>query len=72
MFRMVGRSFMLIEGSRNIVMTCAFEKSVSNRSALTNVALLAHARGRGVALGELHHVGVVFDALRAAGRAWRP
>jgi len=33
-----GRSFMLIDGSRNIVMTCAFEKSVSNRSAFWNVA----------------------------------
>src|SRR5262245_59988949 len=39
MFRIVGRSFMLIDGSRNIVMTCAFEKSVANRSAWTKVAL---------------------------------
>ena len=36
--RIFGRSFMLMEGSRNIVMTSAFEKSVSNRSAFTNVA----------------------------------
>ena len=39
MLRIVGRSRRLIDGSRNIVMTCAFEKSVSNRSALTKVAL---------------------------------
>src|SRR5262245_3116503 len=38
-FRICGRSRMLIEGSRNIVTTCALEKSVSNRSALLNVAL---------------------------------
>ena len=37
--RIFGRSFMLIDGSRNIVMTVAFERSVSKRSALTKFAL---------------------------------
>ena len=37
--RIFGRSFMLMSGSRNIVMTVAFEKSVSKRSAFMNVAL---------------------------------
>src|SRR5262245_5445616 len=37
--RIFGRSFVLILGSRNMVMTCAWEKSVSNRSALTKLAL---------------------------------
>ena len=45
--------------------TCAFEKSVSKMSALTNVALSATPAAVGVALRQLHHVGVVFDALRA-------
>src|SRR6185436_5984476 len=36
--RIFGRSFMLIEGSRNIVITSAFDRSVSKRSALMNVA----------------------------------
>src|SRR5918993_6071854 len=36
--RIFGRSFMLIDGSRNMVITSAFEKSVSKRSALTNDA----------------------------------
>ena len=39
MSRIFGRSCMLIDGSRNIVITVAFEKSVSKRSALANVAL---------------------------------
>ena len=60
--RIFGRSFMLIDGSRNMVMTCAFEKSVSKRSALTNVALVGDTRRGGVLLRQLHHVRVVFDA----------
>ena len=36
--RIFGRSFRLIDGSRNIVITSAFARSVSNRSAFTNVA----------------------------------
>ena len=36
--RIFGRSFRLIDGSRNIVITFAFDRSVSNRSAFTNVA----------------------------------
>ena len=39
MSRIFGRSFRLIEGSRNMVTTVAFEKSLSKRSAFTNVAL---------------------------------
>jgi hypothetical protein len=35
-----GRSCMLIDGSRNIVITVASEKSVWNRSAFAKVALL--------------------------------
>ena len=37
--RIFGRSFMLILGSKNIVITVAWEKSLSNRSAFMNVAL---------------------------------
>ena len=55
-------------GSRNRVITVAFEKSVSNRSASTKVALVARRRPFGVPLGELDHVGVVLDA-RGAGAA---
>ena len=38
MARILARSFMLIEGSRNSVTTLALEKSVSKRSACTKVA----------------------------------
>ena len=37
--RIFGRSFKLMSGSRNIVITVACEKSLSKRSALVNVAL---------------------------------
>ena len=36
--RIFGRSFRLIDGSRNIVITLAFDRSVSKRSAFSNVA----------------------------------
>ena len=62
---------MLIEGSRNIVMTCAFEKSVSNRSALhERGALSVTPAAVAFFLRELHHVRVVLDAQRAQRRAW--
>jgi len=38
MSRIFGRSLRLMFGSRNIVMTVAFEKSLSNRSAFSKVA----------------------------------
>ena len=63
MARIAGRSFMLIWGSRNMVITCAFEKSVSNRIGLREHRSVGDALGRGVAPGQLDHVGVVFDAL---------
>ena len=53
-----------MSGSRNMVITVAFEKSVSNRSAFMKLRLLADAFLGGVALRQLDHVGVVFDALR--------
>ena len=64
--RIFGRSFRLIDGSRNIVMTSAFERSVSKRSAFTNVARSVDAGfGLRVLLRQLDHVGVVLDAHRA-------
>ena len=60
--RIFGRSFRLMSGSRNMVITVAFEKSVSNRSAFTNVARAGDAFLLGVALRELDHVRVVLDA----------
>ena len=62
--RILGRSRRLIEGSRNIVTTCAFEKSVSKRSAFTNVALSVTPAAFALRVRQLHHVRVVFNALR--------
>src|SRR5437879_2715188 len=39
--RILGRSFRLMSGNRNIVMTLAWEKSLSNRSAFAKLARLA-------------------------------
>ena len=70
MSRIFGRSRRLMSGSRNIVITVAFEKSVSNRSAFMNVGLLGDAFLGGVALRQLDHVRVVFDADARWRRAW--
>ena len=63
--RIFGRSLRLICGRRNIVITEALEKSLSNRSSLAKVARSLTPGGSGVALGELDHFRIVFDAVGA-------
>ena len=70
--RIFGRSFMLIEGSRNIVMTCAFERSVSKRSAFDERRLVGDTPAAvAFRLRQLDHVRVVFDAHRAGAALGR-
>ena len=69
--RIFGRSFMLIDGSRNIVMTCAFEKSVSKRSAFTNVALSVTPASAALRFDSSTMSGLYSMPDRAARRAWR-
>ena len=66
-----GRSFRLMSGSRNSVMTVAFDRSASNRSPWTNVARSDDAGLLRPALGQGHHVRVELDAKRPSRPAWR-
>ena len=65
MSRIFGRSFRLIEGSRNIVIHARLREVGLEEIGLHERRLVGDARRLGVALGQRHHVGVILDPHRA-------
>ena len=63
--RIFGRSFRLILGSRNIVITLGLGEVGGKQVGLREGRELAGSRFFGVAPRKLDHVGIVFDADRA-------
>jgi len=71
-FKIFGRSLRLISGKRNIVITVAWEKSLSNRSAFGKTGFVGHSLLGALRFDSFHHLGIVFDAERFSRPALPP